>query len=294
MKTKGFILLLAAAFLLPVHAEAQLGSKLKKKLEEKVSKALGNETAEEGQNEEQVSEERDGRSFDLSKLGIGKVTASYDENYDFKGMIRMRTEMFDKGKTEATMDIDMWFNAEKGNLGMESQTVTDEDGQMIKAVAIVDAGNRVMITVAEMESGTPGIIMPIPDSLSDVTGEEPSSDDAGVEVRKTGGSKTICGYRCDEYEITEEDGKLMTRIWVTEDLKMPGDYRLFENQEGMPKGYNKLPVNGAMMASETYEKAELQSKTEVTEVDLHASHSISLEGVSLMQMEMGKWAQKKR
>ena len=48
------------------------------------------------------------------------------------------------------------------------------------------------------------------------------------------------------------------------------------------------------MASETYEKAVLQSRTEVTEVDLDASHSISLEGVSLMQMEMGKWAQKKR
>lgn len=294
MKTKGFILLLAAAFLLPVSAEAQLGSKLKKKLEEKVSKALGNETAEEAQNEEQAAEEREERSFDLSKLGIGKVTASYDENYDFKGMIRMRTEMFDKGKPEGTMDIEMWFNADKGNLGMESQTLTDEDGQSVKAVAIVDSRNRVMITVAEMESGTPGIIMPIPDSLAAATNEEAVYDDTGVEIKKTGGSKTICGYRCDEYEITEEDGKLMTRIWVTEDLKMPGDYRLFENQQGMPKGYNKLPVNGAMMASETYEKSELQSKTEVTEVDLHASHSISLEGVSLMQMEMGKWAQKKR
>jgi hypothetical protein len=293
MKTKGFILLLAAAFLLPVNAEAQLGSKLKKKLEEKVSKALGNEAAEEGQNEEQAAEEREERSFDLSKLGIGKVTASYDENYDFRGMIRMRTEMFDKGKPEGTMDIEMWFNAEMGNLGMESQTLTDEDGQSVKAIAIVDARNRVMITVAEMESGTPGIIMPIPDSLAAGT-EEADYDDTGVEIKKSGGSKTICGYRCDEYVATEEDGKMMTRIWVTEDLKMPGDYRLFENQQGMPKGYDKLPVNGAIMASETYEKGTLTTKSEVTKVDLNASHSISLKGVSLMQMEMGKWAQKKR
>lgn len=293
MKTKVFILFLAAAFMLPVNAEAQLGSKLKKKLEEKVSKALGNETAEEGQNEEQATEERSERSFDLSRMGIGKVTAAYDENYDFKGMMRMKTEMFDKGKTEATMDIEMWFNADHGNLGMESQTLTDGSGQSVKAVAIFDSRNRVMITVAEMETGTPGVIMPIPDSLAAGT-EEADHDDTGVVTKKTGGSKTICGYRCDEYEITEEDGKLVTRLWITEDLKMPGDFRMFENQKGMPRGYDKLPAKGATMASETYEKSVLQSKMEVTEVDLDASHSISLKGVSLIQMEMGRGAQKTR
>ena len=47
MKTKGFIPFLAAAFLLPVNAEAQLGSILKKKLEETVSKALEKEVTEE-------------------------------------------------------------------------------------------------------------------------------------------------------------------------------------------------------------------------------------------------------
>ncbi|NLE35439.1 MAG: hypothetical protein GX622_10080 [Bacteroidales bacterium] len=61
MKTKGFILILAAAFLLPLNAEAQLGSKLKKKLEEKVSKALGTEIAgeaEEAQNDEQEADKK--------------------------------------------------------------------------------------------------------------------------------------------------------------------------------------------------------------------------------------------
>ncbi|MFN2335776.1 MAG: hypothetical protein ABR560_02310, partial [Bacteroidales bacterium] len=116
MKTRGFILFLAAAFLLPLNAEAQLGSKLKKKLEETVGKALGEEAAEDStvQDDQPAGEQR---QFDLSKLGVGKVTAKYDENYSFKGMLQMKTEMFDKGKPAGVMDSDIWFDAANGNLG---------------------------------------------------------------------------------------------------------------------------------------------------------------------------------
>lgn len=293
MRTKGFILFLAAAFLLPLNAEAQLGSKLKKKLEETVSKALEKEVAEEVTGQDSLAEQEE-RQMDLSKLGIGKVTASYDENYDFRGMMRMKTEIYDKGKHEGTMDADLWFDAVKGNIGMESQTVTDDDGQSISAVAIVDSKNKVMITWAVMEGGKTGMIMPIPDSLATETGEEVAETEDAVKIRKTGGSRTICGYRCEEYEVTEEDGKVVSNVWAADDLKLPGNRKLMGTQQGIPRSYGQGKIKGAILASETYEKGNLTTKSEVTKVDLNASHSISVAGVSLIQMDMGRWEQKKK
>ena len=289
MKTKGFILFMAAAFLLPLNAEAQLGSKLKKKLEETVNKALGPDSTVQ---DNQPAEEE--RQFDLSKLGVGKVTAKYDENYDFRGMMRMKNEIYDKGKHEGTMEADLWFDDGKGNLGMESQTVTDDDGQSMSAVAIVDSKNMVMITWAVMEGGKSGMIMLIPDSLVAETGEEVAETEDAVKIRKTGGSKTICGYRCEEYEVTEEDGKVVSNVWATDDLKLPGNKKLMDTQQGMPRSYGQGKIKGAILASETYEKGNLTTKSEVIKIDLNAEHSISVAGVSLIQMDMGKWGQKKK
>ena len=298
MKTKGFILFLAAAFLLPINAEAQLGSKLKKKLEETVSKALEKEVTEgeaaEAAAQESGGEEQEGREFDLSKLGIGKVTATYDDNYDFRGMMAMKTEIFDKGKPEGVIDADIWMNAEKGNIGMESKTLTDDEGQSLKASVIVDSKNKVMITVADVQEGETGIIMTVPDSLAAETYDPDAGAESDVTVRKTGGSKTICGYRCHEYEVTEDDGKVKTTVWATDDLKLTGNMKLLANQKGMPRNYGGNSIKGVIMASETYDKGNLASRSEVTKVDLNATHSISLEGISMIQMDMGKWSQKNK
>ncbi|MDF1559488.1 MAG: DUF4412 domain-containing protein [Bacteroidales bacterium] len=297
MKTKGFILFLAAAFLLPLNAEAQLGSKLKKKLEETVSKALEKEVTEEAAEaagQETEGEEQQGRAFDLSKLGIGKVTATYEENYDFRGMMAMKTEIYDNGKPEGVIDADIWMNAEKGNIGMESKTITDDEGQSLRASVIVDSKNRVMITVADVQGGKTGMIMTIPDSLTAETYDPDAGAESDVTVRKTGGIKTICGYRCDEYEVTEDNGKMKTTVWATDDLKLSGDMKLLGSQKGMPRNYGGNTIKGVMMASETYEKGNLVSRSEVTKVDLNATHSISLAGISMIQMDMGKRSQRNK
>jgi hypothetical protein len=286
MKTNAFILIIAAAFLMPLNAQAQLGSKLKKKLQETVTKVAGNDTTAEAEGEEDS-----GRQLNLPDLGIGRVTVAYDNNYDFKGLIKMRTELYNKGKQESVMDIDTWLNTDLGNMGMESSAQASGEGQSANFSAIVDVKNRVMITITDINGTKTGIIMPIPDSLeadnSNTTPEE------SVNITKKGGTRTICGYKCEEYEIIEDEGKLVTDAWVTDELKIKGDSKLLGNQQGMPRNYGLAKLNGSMMASETYEKGVLASKSEVTEVDLKATHSISVEGISMMQMDMSKWMKRK-
>jgi hypothetical protein len=289
MKTKIYIGILLACFLVPMPVNAQLGSKLKQKLEKTMNKAMGREdTTQTG--EAPTGEEREKGQFDMSGMLGGNVTAKYDDTYDFKGMMQMKTEMFNKGKPEGTMDVELWFNGEKGNLGMESRTVTDDEGKSVKATAIVDGVNMVMLTIAETDGGRSGIIMPVSDIEEDGNNQEEASD---VSVRKTGNTKTICGYRCEEYVMTQDDGDLVTNAWVTDELEIPGNQKLLGKQQGMPGIYGNDQMKGALMASETYDKGELTARTEVTEVDLNARHTISVEGVSLMQMNPGRWMNRK-
>ncbi len=294
MKTKIFLLILLAIFIMPARTNAQIGNMLKKKLEQAVNKEVTKEVEqkidEKAAANDSVAQEK-ASGFKMPNLGIGKVTAKYDEKYDFKGLIRMKTEIYEKGKVEGVVDIDMWFNTNTGCLGMESSTIQSEDGESISATAIVDMINKVMITYAVIDGGKSGMIMLMPDSAAN-TGTVTKEPVDNVTVRKTGNTRTICGYRCDEYEAIEEKDKVRSLVWTTEEVKFKGNSKMLEGQNGMPRNYDQM--KGVMMASETYEKGVLSSKMEVTKIDMDATHSISTAGASLMQMDMSKWGQKKK
>lgn len=287
MKTKVFLFILLIAFLMPSVAQAQVGSLLKKKLEQAVTSAKG--STENDAAKADSSQQDKPSKIKLPNLGIGKITAKYEDNYDFKGLIRMKTELYDKGKPEGVIDLDMWINAATESIGMETSTVTTEEGEPVKGTVIVDSQNKVMLTYAVMASGKSGMIMLLPDSVSDTgTGKEEDN----VIVRKTGNKRTICGYPCDEYEVIEEKENTRSLVWTTDKIDFRGNRKMLGGQQGMPRSYGKL--DGVTMATETYEKGVLAVKMEVTKIDLNETHSISTEGVSLMQMDMSKWGQKKK
>lgn len=296
MKTKALILILAAAFLVPYNAQAQLGSKLKKKLEETISKATEKEVPEEAvdSTEENAESKEVGRQISLPKLGVGKVTTKYEENYDFKGLIKMTNEMYEKDKQEAVAETDIWLDASTNSLGMETTTVATKDGATLFTVAIVDMKNKVMMTYNIVDGGKSGMIMPIPDSLQTEASDATVDLTDNVKIRKTGNTRTIVGYRCDEYEVTEEGSNETSNVWTTEDIDFKTNRKLLGGQQGIPKGFGKGQLKGLTLASETYEKGQLTSKMEVTKIDMDATHSISTADATFIQMNFLKWGQKKK
>ena len=296
MKTKALILILAAAFLVPYNAQAQLGSKLKKKLEETINKATEKEVPEEAvdSTEENAESKEVGRQISLPKLGVGKVTAKYEENYDFKGLLKMTNEMYEKDKQEAVAETDIWLDASTNSLGIETTTVATKDGATLFTVAIVDMKNKVMMTYNIVDGGKSGMIMPIPDSLQTEASDATVDLTDNVKIRKTGNTRTIVGYRCDEYEVTEEGSNETSNVWTTEDIDFKTNRKLLGGQQGMPKGFGKGQLKGLTLASETYEKGQLTSKMEVTKIDMDATHSISTAGATFIQMNFLKWGQKKK
>jgi hypothetical protein len=300
MKAKAVLCILAALLLVPLNAEAQLGSKLKKKIGESVSKVVQKEEIPEEQDTTQVNtegqeaeQENAGRQINLPKLGMGKVTAKYEENYDFKGLIRMHNEMFEKGRQEAVAETDMWLDSDNNSIGMETTSVAANDGSSMSNVTIMDMKNKVMMTFNVVEGGKSGMIMSIPDTLQAETSEATEDLTDIVNARKTGNTRTILGYHCDEYEVTEEGSDEISNVWTTEDIDFKANRKLLGGQQGMPKGFGYGQLKGLALASESYEKGKLTSKMEVTKIDMDETHSISTAGVSFIQMNFLKWGQKK-
>ncbi|MGB5977121.1 MAG: DUF4412 domain-containing protein, partial [Cyclobacteriaceae bacterium] len=79
------------------------------------------------------------------------------------------------------------------------------------------------------------------------SGEDDDMDMPEFDVQKTGNSKTIAGYDCEEYLFTSEDGKM--HAWFAPDV--PFDYQ--DYIEGFASLFNKKGEKHPMMQlSETY------------------------------------------
>ena len=71
------------------------------------------------------------------------------------------------------------------------------------------------------------MISAIPDEKS----AQSQPDDKGthpkdvINYSKTGNTKIIAGYRCDEYLFTEKDNKSSGKVWFTKDAKLNIDKR---------------------------------------------------------------------
>lgn len=295
MKNRTYIIFLLLALIVPLNTQAQAGSILKKKLEQAKQKKSGTEDEKKAEENQQEGENPDAKpAFDMSNLRIGKVTAKYEENYDYKGLIEMRNELYEKGKQKAIANINMWLDENTNSLGMENTTTDSKDGETLSAVVIVDMKNKTMLMYTIVDDAKSGMIMPLPDSLvADTSGVNEELTDK-TKIRKTGNTRTIVGYRCDEYEVTEEGVDETSNVWTTDDINFKGNKKLLGGQQGMPKSYGKGKLKGMTLASETYEKGQLTSKMEVTKIDFNATHSISTEGASLIQMNFLKWGQKKK
>jgi hypothetical protein len=96
---------------------------------------------------------------------------------------------------------------------------------------------------------------------------------ANPNVTKTGRTKTIAGYKCEEFIYKDENGR--SNIWITKDLKLNSkDFlsALFKTttvSNGMGWGY--------IMEATTIENSGDKSVMKVTRVDSNSNVKFSLD-----------------
>jgi hypothetical protein len=183
------------------------------------------------------------------------------------------------------MDYYMYFSKNSPSAGIQTTTVSSEDGEVpVTAQMILDGENKCFIMLSDVNGMKIGMISEVPDSIEQTTGTQKPP-----VVNKTGNSKTIRGFKCDEYLYRESDAKEYTKMWFTKETVLDVDKRAW-TQSGMPSSYGYAEFEqGMILAWESYDKNnELTAKSEVKEINNDFSKTMSIEGYTLRQMNLNQ------
>lgn len=220
------ILLFSALFGLSTTSEAQFIKKLKQAASQGMENAIEQKVEEEAQKmmarqlEKQLAglygEDAQGApvNFDMNKIlaGIGEEVPTAD-SYEFTGFVTMELQTKDeKGKSMDPMTMKSFLGQNSEYTGME---ISDPKNPSTITIMIFDMENKASILLMENEETKNSFAYKL--DFDDVLDETSVSvEESNFKIEKTGNTKDILGYTCDEYFVKSEDGQ--GTYWITEDL----------------------------------------------------------------------------
>lgn len=324
MKARTLFLLVACILILPATTSAQVGNLLKNKMNKvvnagakTVNKEIDNEidtavnkeaekarekgTARTEENKAKNQPSQSGGSTEQGDQASGgaafgslfgnKIDLKYKEDYSFTSRIYMITEVYDK-KDVTKMDFYMFYSSSTPSVGIETKTIdTKEEGAVpVVAQMVMDGENKCFIMLTDVNGMKMGVISAVPDENS-ANGQTDGKKkkDTPPNFTKTGNSKVIAGYKCDEYTYKDIDDNSTGKVWFTKDAKLKIDKKGWQNSN-MAAYYGNPDFNeGIILASESFDdKGKPTAKSETKEINENFPHSISVKGYTLRQMNMGK------
>ncbi|MFC5623367.1 DUF4412 domain-containing protein [Algoriphagus winogradskyi] len=221
--------------------------------------------------------------FDMSKIlgGLGEPVDTEDE-YDFFGYLVI--EMIstnEKGKTEDPFLLKSYLAESADYTGME---LIDPKNPKASTSMVFDVKNQASIVFLDNKGEKSSFAYKLDmDELDTMIDEEidASSDEYDVTIKKTGNSKEILGYACEEYHVVSEDGE--GYYWLTD--KPIGGYASFwganspmmtaKAQERYAQHFKNMPEGNFMeltFTSKDSEKVEMK----VIEIDESSPKSLTM------------------
>ena len=98
---------------------------------------------------------------------------------------------------------------------------------------------------------------------------------SNVKCSKSGKTKTIKGYPCEEYVCVDEDNHTKTEAWVTN--KMQVDFAKASGKSPWGKYFHGLDgMTGMIMQGKFYKNNQLEGSMEVVEVNEKSGYTINM------------------
>ena len=306
MKTRSLFLLLVLAILLPNVSNAQgiLRRAINRQIDNKIDSAINKSAKEKAKEKEQADKNQSDKSSVQENSGTkatgrgllgGKIDIKYNDEYKFTGRLFMQMETYDK-KDVIKSDYYTYFNSNTLNAGIEVKVVDTKEGdKTLPALFLFDNDNKCFMMLLENNDSKTGIISTIPSdsAMAAQTKNQKGTSPEQPTITKTGNSRMIAGYKCDEYKIVEANKDGYSNVWMTKDVKLKADKKYW-GKAGMPTYYNYPGFEGALMlAMESFDKnSNPEMKMETKEISDNFSHTISTAGYTFMKMNFGQAGKK--
>jgi len=215
----------------------------------------------------------------LNSMGFTTGNANVKPVYEFDGFIEMTIqELNDNSKEGENTVYKTLVDSKSFDYCMVLNEKTD------RSMIIFDTENSLMLTLGDSNGEKTGFAVNFKQGQS-----EAIVDDMGDEVKdpysayKTGKTKKILGYKCEEYVI--EDDYRITTMWITNELdkELKKSYMQNSNFAGLFTYANN--TNGFVMEDISVNKSD-KGKTimTVTDIDLNKKSTISTVGYNIMSM----------
>jgi hypothetical protein len=307
MKTRSIILLLLLAIMLPGVSNGQgwiLRRAIDRKIDQKVDSAVDKSAKDKAKEKEKSDQNQTDKTTSTEKKGTketgrglfgGKIDIKYDDEYKFTGRIYMQMERYDK-KDVLKSDFYTYFNSNTMNAGIEVLPVDQKEGdKALPTVFLFDNDNRCLMMLIENKDSKTGMISTIPSdsAMAAQAKSQKGPDPEKATITKTGRSRIIAGYKCDEYKIVDAEKEGYSNVWMTKDVKLKADKKYW-GKAGVPTYYNYPGFEGSMMlAMESFDKSNNpEMKMETKEISEKFNHSISTVGITFMKMNFGQAGKK--
>ncbi|MFO7933592.1 MAG: DUF4412 domain-containing protein [Bacteroidales bacterium] len=279
---KKIVLLLSMlVFVIPFgEIQAQsLRSLMRKKLIEKALEEDAEKDSVKAVEEGREPEKSPNRTMNdvyLDAMGL-KGNVEYESSYDYDAYIQMEVSSFDDdGKPEDKLAYDSYFNKGSENYALVSSDKGD------KSIFLFDSENNSMLILMDSDGEKSGFAMYV-DEESFEDSEEPD-EVTNYAQHKTGRTKNILGYSCEEYLMEDEDSEV--HMWVSEKLGKEVRKEMLMNQRAFGTSFHHASDLDGMVMEYDYTDKEDEERVvmQVTGIDMDHSHAISTYGYSMISM----------
>lgn len=277
---KLLFLITVALFLIPVNTEAQLLKKINKRAQRAAEDVVAKKLVEKGEQEaekalDSLLQIENKESSNAPTYGNLMIQNTEDlplrDVYEFDTKVNYQMELESNGET-SKMNYGLWFSKNNDYMGTELENPENDksntSGQAMSMITILDDENQIMVML--MEEQKIGQVMSM-DQMKNVVEQENAVEQTNTDfnaLKKTGKSKSILGYSCDEF-TSENDGTKIS-LWISSDAKLFRKnmfYNLSKSLGGSTFKHIPSDAKGFMMEMD-YENTISGDKSRMTVIDI--------------------------
>jgi len=221
---------------------------------------------------------------DAAVMGALGLTGNvdYEEEYHFNAYIQMEITTYKKnGKLDDQVVYDNYLHKEDADYAMVFKDKGD------KSTIIFDTKNSAMLILAESDGEKTGFATSIdPEAIADLAEDYVDEEEVDMDAykpMKTGKTKTILGYSCDEYLVEDEESEV--HMWVSQKLGKEMRKEWMSNQQTFGAMFSHAyGMNGMVLEYDVLDKDGSKSVMQVQKIDMNHSHNVNTNGYTIMSM----------
>jgi hypothetical protein len=219
----------------------------------------------------------------MGKMGINmERPANMKDTYNYTGNIKMDVETWnDDGESQGVVDYTTQYSDNNNGIAME---FTDKEKG--NSVMIFDYDNLLMIILGDNGTDKSGFATPLAGYQADTVTAPANStanetENAYSAFKKTGKTKTIAGYKCEEYFFEDEED--IVSQWIA--TEFPSELWTKMGTTSIFSSVYTGGTNGFVMESDHQLKASKErTHMIVKEVNEKQPGKISTVGYTIMTM----------